>query len=532
MALGRELPEIPAPHVCVMKDFLKRSPLRFLALLGVSWLGACSAVNPLRQAPSSATEPAIEPQADTLAQQLAEDPGNAGRQGIDPARVYSLTELIALAQQNNRTTRLAWQQARAASVGVGLSSAEFYPMLAMAASYGGGLYALDASFNNDLSGLAREAGILGALLAGADAGQLSNPSERLTGAYTAGTAMLGLRWMLLDFGARSAKLEAAKLAQVAANLNFNAAHQKLVFSVTQTFYALEGTRRQAQSARTSAASAAEILAAAEEQSRRGFLTEPELLQARQVKAEADYGLATAEAAASMALVDLCEAAGVPPTPGLKLAPSGLSRNRQKIPATLDAAIRSALQHRPDLLAKVAIVQAAEANLRAARRDRLPKIALEGGAGYSRFDAGVSGAGPLDQFGLGLQNYAGFLTVQWPIFTGFAEENKVRGAEIARESAREEMELAREGVIAGVWRAYTRAKNAWAQLEAAEILEKASRSSYDAAQAKFARGSLALPEVLSARAALAQASALVAEAETTSAAAVAALAFESGPAPPR
>ena len=58
-------------------------------------------------------------------------------------------------------------------------------------------------------------------------------------------------------------------------------------------------------------------------------------------------------------------------------------------------------------------------------------------------------------GFGLQNYGGFLTVQWPIFTGFAEENKVRLADTQRHAAVEELALAKEKTIAEVWRAYTR-----------------------------------------------------------------------------
>lgn len=484
------------------------------------------AINPMQTAPSDAATPLHEPPNDSLV-----DVSTAPRlisTKLDPTRTYSLAELMAMAQENNRTTRLAWQQARAAAVAVGLSAAEWYPMLAVAASYGGGLYDLEVGFGNNLSGLEREAGVLGALFAGAEGSQLSNPRQRVQGAYGMGMAGLNLRWLLFDFGTRSAKMNAAQKSQLAANLHFNDAHQKLALTVTQAFYALEGARAQVRAAEASVAAATEICAAAEAQNARGLLTEPELLQARQSLAEARYIQATSEAAGAMALVDLCEAIGVPPTPELRLSASPLIRQEAALPRSLDEAVQSALHHRPDLLAKVATVQAAEAELRAARRDRLPKIALEGLGGYSRLDASVQGAGPLDQFEFGLQNYGGFLTVQWPLFTGFAEENKVRGAEIARAAAQEEMELLREGVIAEVWRAYTKAKNAWSQLEAALALEKATRSSYEAALAEFERGRLALPEVLAARAAQAQAAFLVAESRLATASTAAALAFAMGP----
>ena len=73
-------------------------------------------------------------------------------------------------------------------------------------------------------------------------------------------------------------------------------------------------------------------------------------------------------------------------------------------------------------------------MRASRADRLPKFALTGLADYNRFDSTVQNTGPLDAFGFGLQNYAGFLTVQWPAFTGFADENKNRAATAAKSAA--------------------------------------------------------------------------------------------------
>ncbi len=115
----------------------------------------------------------------------------------------------------------------------------------------------------------------------------------------------------------------------------------------------------------------------------------------------------------------------------------MGNSSRQLQEPLDAHIRAALSTRPDLLAKVAVVQAKEAQLRAARADLLPKLSLTGLAGYTRFDTTVRSAGPLEEMGFGLQNYGGFLTVQWPIFTGFGEENKVRLADTQRHAAVEE-----------------------------------------------------------------------------------------------
>ena len=178
---------------------------------------------------------------------------------------------------------------------------------------------------------------------------------------------------------------------------------------------------------------------------------------------------------------------MPPGVPLKVAGADYSKLEKQVQKPLDAHIRAALSGRPDLLAKVAFVKAREAQLRAARADMLPKLSLMGVAGYTRFDTSVRGSGPLEEMGFGLQNYGGLLTVQWPIFTGFGEQNKVRLVDTPRQAAVEELALAKEKTIAEVWRAYTRAKNAVARRESADGLVRASRATYDAALADSTRG---------------------------------------------
>src|SRR5262249_59589431 len=49
---------------------------------------------------------------------------------IDPNHVYSLVELIDIAQRPNPATRVAWEQARQAAINVGLAPAAYPPALA------------------------------------------------------------------------------------------------------------------------------------------------------------------------------------------------------------------------------------------------------------------------------------------------------------------------------------------------------------------------------------------------------------------
>ncbi len=498
----------------------------FASMLLVLLCAGCAAVDPMKSAPPSADKPW---DATSASRRLAADAGlmsNETSPPIDSTRTYTLVELVDLAQRTNRSTRSAWETARAAAVGVGLSQAEFYPTLALLSSYGGGFWNMNMNFNNNLSGLEQQAGFFGAILS-KDVPTDLNLDLSASGVNTMLNTGAALRWMLFDFGQRKASMSAAKATQLAANLAFNKTHQAVTFKVLQTYYAWQAAKRQLAAATVASEAAKKVSEAADAQAGNGLLTEPLLLQARQAAAQADYAAQTARAAVDTGWIDLAEAVGIRPGTPLKVANTDYARFEQEMQKPLDAHIRAALSTRPDLLAKVAVVQAREAELRAARADLLPTLSLDGVASYTRFDTTVNNTGPLNQMGFGLQNYGGFLTVQWPVFTGFADQNKVRLADTQHRAAAEELALAREKTIAEVWRAYTHAKNALASRESAAALVKASRNTYDASLASFDRGLTPIQDVLTAQAAWSQASALEAMSDSEIATSLAALAFGSG-----
>jgi outer membrane protein len=500
---------------------------RFLLPPLLVLMAACSAVSPYRQTPPSADRPYSDPRIPALAEK---EKDFARAVELPPSgEALSLARLVALAQGNNRSTRLAWQQARAAAAATGLSSAEYYPLLVVLASYGGGYMDFQASGRNNIGGALAAANLVpgGNALVNQATGTGMVLEAGLGDAYTNFLSGAGLRWLLFDFGGRDHRHRAAISDQLAANLRFNEAHQKLTFSVTELYFAYQSALRQQEAARVSVQAAREVLAAAQARFDQGLLTEPELLQAREAAAQAEFASVTATSTAEISRVNLATAAGIPPGHPFRVAPVDFRKMGAHLHKPVDEHIRSALRDRADLLAQVAAVQAAEARLRAARAERLPTLALEAVALYNQFSPGTNQRDAITRVQQQFQNYGGFLTVQWPVFSGFAETNKVRLAQAAAEAAREEMQLLREQVIADVWKAYVQAKNALASREAAQALQTASESSYKAALAGFKNGLTTVQETLTARAALAQASALVVEADASIAQSLVNLARSSG-----
>ena len=132
-------------------------------------------------------------------------------------------------------------------------------------------------------------------------------------------AELNAKWLLIDFGERSATRAAAREKLMMANVGFNGTHQKIVFDVTDRFYQL-GTARQKVMVTQSALDASKTVEqAAQTRFDNGLATKPELLQAQQQSAQSNFDLQASLGAESDARVALIESIGLLPTVHLKVA---------------------------------------------------------------------------------------------------------------------------------------------------------------------------------------------------------------------
>ena len=132
---------------------------------------------------------------------------------LDHDHIYSLAELIDIAQSNNPLTRTAWNKAREAALAAGIAKSTYLPRLTAAAI--GGYQLLQI------------AGPLGTTL-----------TNQLRGAIPS----VFFEWLLFDFGERDALVEAANQASVASNIGFTGAHQKLIYDITLAFYTYAAAR--------------------------------------------------------------------------------------------------------------------------------------------------------------------------------------------------------------------------------------------------------------------------------------------------
>src|SRR5262249_37835473 len=240
-------------------------------LLSLSLFLAIAVVNARNDPPPSPDRPWAPPNLPKYEGELAGQRFRAPEANIsiNPQKIYRLADLIDIAERANPETRVAWERARQAAAAVGLSESAYYPFL-----IGSAVAGYDRAFIPfpTLAVNPKHPSINNVTITGG--GTLVTESKLYR-------AELSAKWLLLDFGERSAVVAGAKERLMMANVGFNATHQKIVFEVTERFYEF-GTARQKVVVGQSALEAARTVEqAVQARIDNGLATKPELLQAQQ-----------------------------------------------------------------------------------------------------------------------------------------------------------------------------------------------------------------------------------------------------------
>ena len=493
--------------------------VRWIALVGCALLGACNVTTDLAP-PSPDTPWQYQPSREAPVPSAPETPappapaGGGVRQftvpentavqapspaDIDPSHVYSLVELIDIAQRRNAATRVAWEQARQAAMSVGVARAAYLPALTVSA------------------------------LAGYERVVFPFPSNLVAqGFITADieevVPQLSVHYLLLDFGGRAAMAEEAGQHSFAANVAFTAAHQQLIFNVARAYFMVDGADAAVRAAQQALADAQVVQQAAEALFSRGLGTVVDVQLARRGTAQAQYDLAQATAAQHDAMYTLLAVMDLPPTTVLRVADSSERPLPPRTGRTVDDILREALRRRPDLLAEVAKLRATDATIAAARSALAPKVVLRGNVQGNISQMNVDNTGYL---GVAQPQAAVLLGLEWPIYTGGLLENKVSIAQSEHEAAAAELKEKTNQALREVALAYDQVETGLQQYDAALALQTASEAAFHSASDSYAAGVGTFTDTVSAQTGLAAARATVARAHAQSLINAAALAFATG-----
>ncbi len=413
---------------------------------------------------------------------------------MDPAKTYSLAELIDLAETQNPETRIAWERARAQANSLGIARSELYPALAATAS---------AQINRSVTffGTAYYPQRVGELEAG-----------------------LELDYTVFDFGARAGRISAAKAEVLAANFGFNDTHRRIIFQVEEAYYRLLNDAGQINAAQVSLTNALTVQRAAEDRLQNGLATMPDVLEARSAAAQADYELQAALGAEEISRANLAKALGIFPTVSIHTQPLDQLAISDSISNSVDEALDRAFAQRPDLMRQLAGVRSANARIKEARAAYYPTLNLTAaGSGQAYYASQQSLPWEHDtDWGAG----AG-LSLTWTLFDGGARKNRLERAKAEARASESQVKAARDTVAQEVWTAYSNLRTALRERQSALALLAAADQSYEATLESYNHGVRNLLDVTAAQRALAQARSTDILARTSVLAALAELAFQTG-----
>jgi outer membrane protein len=399
---------------------------------------------------------------------------------IDDAHVYSLGELIDIAESNSPTTQAAWNRAKMTAASVGIAKSELYPTIIATAA--------GRSYLNPQ--------LFGQTFAVQDIGDFETAVQ--------------LAYILVDFGARRAEITATQARLVVANLSFNNEHLVLIREVSQSYFGLLEAKGLREAAEVSLNDAKTSEMAAQERRANGLATVPEVLEAKAATARANYDLQSALGAEQVEIGSLAKAITTSPVRPLKVEALDQLRIPDKLSQTVQDAIDTAFKTRPDLQADEASVRAAHAEVKHAYTSYYPSLTFNGTKGWLRaFGEQQSFPGVYAQ----TPTYDAALSLKWTIFDGLRRENQVAQAKAAEKAATDEVNNRQDEIANQVWDDYSNAATALQQRQAAMALLTASEESYSAALESYKEGVRNFLDVLAAEDVLAKARAIDVTART-------------------
>ncbi len=315
---------------------------------------------------------------------------------------------------------------------------------------------------------------------------------------------LSLAYVLYDFGARTASIDAQRFQLIASLLDNNRVLQDVIAEVEAAYYALLGVQAQVDALTQLEISLRASLEAAEVRFRGGLVSRADQLRARAALAEAEVARLAAERDQAKAEAALKQTAGIDQTRAMvldwKTAP----------PAALDAADllaelpAEAQRQRPDLQALQAAAASASAEAERARAARWPVVSLGANSGRTYFTE--DNRDPSNSYSIGVN-----LSV--PLFDGGRLAAEARAAERDAERLQSVVGTQRSQVARAVTDAYHDVRHAQAQREGVAIQFESASESALAAESRYNAGVGSLLELLTAQAALARARQSAAEADS-------------------
>lgn len=397
----------------------------------------------------------------------------AGAQGPSPAPTparLTADEAVAFALRNSPTLEAARHERNAALLGAGKARPAFRPEVSASASQ------ILRAPRVDLPGRPDEV-------------VLPNSISRLE---------VSLRQQLYQFGVGSSAADRAEAMAAAARSEYRTAELDVALEARTAYLEAVGVLAQREVAARGAQLARDNVELTRLLIERGFQAEVDLLQAQRAAAEAEVGVARVENGLALAKANVNRVMGRPiETEFELLVPEELPDD----PPPFAELYRRALEQRPELLTLEANIAQAEAGIRLAKAQRLPRVDLE--ATYAL----QTRTALLPQSGV-----AAGVTIRAPILNGPVDRFTIGQAEERLKQVRAGVKARESGIALEIERHRRGMLEARKRRESALAGVQLAQKAYDIRRLNLERGRAIQAEVEAARLDLIRALADVATAE--------------------
>jgi outer membrane protein TolC len=388
---------------------------------------------------------------------------------INPNHSYSLAELIDIAEHNNPRTHIVWERAKQRAEQLGIAKSAYYPLLVGIATFA------DQRFISPF------------------------PEALLPRGYSMVETPVvqpevTLQYLLFDFGKREAQIDGTKAKALAAGATFIQANQEVAFSVSTGYFKLVTAQERLQAAQETLKTAQTTQDAAEDRLQNGRATLPDVLNARAETSQAVFDLESADGEEKIARVTLAESLGIEPSPNIAIDAQKNAPLPESLTLPIDDLIGRAMADRPDLMAQVSEIRAADDEVRAARAEYRPKIVLSGAAAQTLTwpTADNSQLGYVNQ-----TTWSASLGIEWRIFDGGARKNQLAVAESRKREAKDELTDKHDQAQREVWTSFIAFRTAQRQEQASVALLDSASTSYSASLDAYKNGVKNLVDVVTA-----------------------------------
>ena len=397
-------------------------------------------------------------------------PGDVSQRPCDavaaPSQPVGVVEAVDLAMCNNPQLRAAWAAVKQQAGALGEARAAYLPTLSV------------------------------------NVNRLRTDSHTggQTDTVTGNTLYGSLNWQIYDFGQRAANEQAADSLLRAALASNDAALQKNLADTIQAYFDVQSARATWHARQLGATTAAATLASAQRRESNGVLARSDRLQAATALARSQLDQNRAYGNYRKATALLVYVMGLPPEDALVLAEDDEDDGESALAMQLDRLeqwLHTAQQAHPAIRAARAEWEAAQNHTAAVRAENKPSVALSGNVYTNGYPGqGISAtASQVRTVGI---------TLNIPLFDGYAHRYKVQGAEAQSEQKEQALADTEHRVLMEVVKVHADATAALRNLQASQTLMDAAQESMRTYERKYERGASDIVEILAAQAALADA----------------------------